>query len=94
VAEELHQRVDADVGVGELGGEGVAQAMYYCAGGAFTVDGRFFEGPQDPVLQCSAGDPLSVGAEEQRALAGKAVSGSASCDRLRDWGKRARRDCR
>jgi hypothetical protein len=30
VAKELHQRVDADIGVGELGGEGMAQAMYQC----------------------------------------------------------------
>ena len=73
VAEELHQRVDADVGVGELGGEGVAQAMYQCAGGSFAVEASLPEGAQDPVLQGSAGDPLSVGSEEQGSRGGEAA---------------------
>jgi hypothetical protein len=73
VAEELHERVDAHVGVGELGGEGVAQTMNQCAGGPLAVDTRFLEGPQDPVLQRSAGDPFAVGAQEQGSGRGEAA---------------------
>src|SRR6478609_2061975 len=36
--EQLHQGVDADVGVGQFGGEGVAQPVDECAAGAVRVD--------------------------------------------------------
>jgi hypothetical protein len=64
VAEELHQCVDADIGVGEFGGEGMSQAMCQGAGRSFAVDASFLEGTQDPILQCSARDPLSVCSEK------------------------------
>jgi hypothetical protein len=41
VSEGLHQHVDADIGVGELGSESMAQAVYQCTGGLFAVEARF-----------------------------------------------------
>ena len=38
MAEEVHQGVDADVGVGQFGGERVGQPVDECAAGAVGVD--------------------------------------------------------
>ncbi len=65
VAEQFHQRVDADVLVGETGREGVPQAMDEYAAGALAVDARLLEGAQHPVLQRSAGDAFAIAAHEQ-----------------------------
>ena len=48
MAEQFHQRVDADVGVGQLGGEGVAQPVDKCAAGAVGVDAGRGEPPAAP----------------------------------------------
>ncbi len=74
MAEELHQHVDADNHICEFGGEGVAQVLYHCTGGPFAIDTNLLEGAQDPVLQGSARDPLSVCPEKQRSLGEKHIS--------------------
>jgi hypothetical protein len=58
--------LDADVGVGQFGGEGVAQPVDQCAAGAVGVDAGAAKRPQHPVLQGAAGDALTVGTHEQR----------------------------
>jgi hypothetical protein len=63
---QFHQGVDADVGVGQFGGEGVAQPVDQCAAGAVGVDAGAAKRPQHPVLQGAAGDALTVGTHEQR----------------------------
>ena len=64
--EQFHQRVDADVGVGKLGGEGVAQPMDECAAGAVGVDAGAAKRPQHPVLQGAAGNAIAIRTHEQR----------------------------
>ena len=64
--EQLHQGVDADIGVGQLGGEGVAQPVDKCAAGAVGIDAGAAKRPQHPVLQGAAGDALTVGAHKER----------------------------
>jgi hypothetical protein len=72
-----------DIGVGEFGGERVAQPVDECATGAVGVDAGVAKSAQHPVLQGAAGDPLTVGTHEQRrrrrpggqSLAGGALSG-------------------
>jgi hypothetical protein len=66
VAQQFHQCVDADIGVGEFGGERVAQAVDECAAGTVGVDASATKSAQHPVLQGAAGDPLTIGAHEQR----------------------------
>jgi len=58
--------LDADVGVGQFGGEGVAQPVDQCAAGAVGVDAGAAKRPQHPVLQGAAGDPATIGSHEQR----------------------------
>jgi hypothetical protein len=91
LAQELHQRVDADVGVGEFGGEGVAQTVHQRPGCPFAVDAGLLEGPQDPVLQRAAGDALPVGPTNRGAVGGKPVSASRLDARRRVRGKRVMR---
>jgi hypothetical protein len=62
VPEQLHQGVYADVLVGQSGGELVAQTVDEHTAGALTVHTGLLERAQHPVLQGSAGDPLSVAA--------------------------------
>ena len=46
-----HQGVDADVGVGKLGSERVAQPVDKCAAGAVGVDAGAAKGPPHPVCR-------------------------------------------
>jgi hypothetical protein len=61
---QLHQRVDADVGVGQFGGVGVPQPVDEGAAGALAVQAGFLEGAQHPVLQCASGDAFTVATDE------------------------------
>jgi len=54
MAKQLHQGVDADVGVGQFGGEGVAQPVHEYAAGAVGIDAGAAKRPQHPVLQRAA----------------------------------------
>lgn len=62
---EFHERVDADVGVGQFGGVGVAQCVYERAGSALGIGAGEIEGAQDAVLQGPAGYSLAVLANKQ-----------------------------
>ena len=66
VAQQVHQGVDADVGVGQFGGERVPKAVQQGTFGAGAVDAGLSEGAQCAVLQGAAGDALAVAADEQR----------------------------
>ena len=66
MAQEVHQGVNADVGVGQFGGEGVSKAVQQGTFGAGAVDAGLPEGAQCAVLQGAAGDALAVAADEQR----------------------------
>ena len=68
MAEELHQGVDADVGIGEFGGERMAQSVDKCAACAVGIDAGATEGAQDALLHDAAGDAVSVGTHKQRRL--------------------------
>ena len=63
-AEELHQGVDADLGVGEFGGKGVAQPVHEGATCEVGVDAGTAKSAQHPVLQGTAGDPLTIRTDE------------------------------
>ena len=65
MAEEHHQGVDADFGVGELGGEGVAQPVHERATRPVGIDADTAERLQHPV-QSAARDPLTICTHEQR----------------------------
>jgi hypothetical protein len=45
VAKELHERIHADVGVGQLGGIGVSEGMHESSWGALSVGAGELEGP-------------------------------------------------
>jgi hypothetical protein len=57
VPKQIHQDVDADLGVGELGGERVTQPVHQRRAGSLAVDAGFLDGAQDAVLQGSAQSP-------------------------------------
>ena len=65
MAEELHQGVDADVGIGEFGGERMAQSVDKCAACAVGIDAGATEGAQDALLHDAAGDAVSIGTHKQ-----------------------------
>ena len=68
VPKQIHQDVDADLGVGELGGERVTQPVHQRRAGSLAVDAGFLEGAQDAVLQGSARDAFALGVAEQRCV--------------------------
>ncbi len=66
MAKEIHQRVDADLGFSEFGGERVPQPIHERAFGAVAIDARPFERTQHPMLQRAASEALPVESDEQR----------------------------
>ena len=66
MTEQLHERVDADLRVGELGGIRVAQPVHESAGDGLRGGAGTFERPLDARLQRSPGDPFAVTPDEQR----------------------------
>ena len=64
VTQQVHQDVNADIGVGEFGGEGMAKAMEQSTFRAGSVDASLSEGAKDAILQRSAGDALAVATDE------------------------------
>lgn len=73
MSKQIHQCIDADIGIGELSGEGVPQSIHKGAARSFAVDARLSEGAQDPVLQGPAGDAATIGADK-REFAGQAFN--------------------
>jgi hypothetical protein len=77
VAQQVHQRVHADSGVGEFGGEGVAQPADECAPCAVSVDARarnarntlYFRVPRE-IRSPSAPTNNRAAAGGQRGLSG------------------------
>jgi hypothetical protein len=51
-AQQFHQGVDADVGVSELGGEGVAQPVHECAARVVGVDAGTAKSPHNQRADC------------------------------------------
>ena len=64
MTEQLIQRVDADVGVGQFGGVSVAQPVDERAAGALVVQAGFLEGAQHPVSQCASGYAFTDATDE------------------------------
>ena len=66
MAKHFHQCVDADVGVCEFRGVGVAQSVYQSARDGLSVGTGEFECSLDAGLQCSLCNALAVAADKQR----------------------------
>ena len=82
MAEQLHQGVDADVGIGEFGGERMAQSVDKCAACAVGIDAGATEGARDAVLHDAAGDAVSIGTHKQRRRrrpGGQSPAGEERC---------------
>jgi hypothetical protein len=65
VPKQFHERVDADVGVGQFSGIGVPQRVYERAWAAVGVGPGELERAQDAVLQGATGYSLAVAANKQ-----------------------------
>jgi CheY-like chemotaxis protein len=76
VAQQVHQRVHADSGVGDFGGEGVAQPVDECAPCAVSVDVRATKRAQHPVLQV----PREIRSPSVPTNNGAAAGGQAALD--------------
>ena len=75
MAQQVHQGVNADVGVGQFGGEGVAKAVQQGTFGARSPSMPALpERAQYAILQGAAGDALAVAADEQRRAGGQPAS--------------------
>lgn len=73
------QLVDADVGVGEVGGERMPKAVDQGATLAFSVDACSAKQSRHPVLHSVAGDPgVVLGVDEQRSIGGPAAQSGSS----------------
>ena len=64
---QIHQRVDAHLGVGELGDERVTQPVQQLPAGSLAVDAGFLEGAQQ-VLQGSARNAFALCVDEQQCV--------------------------
>jgi hypothetical protein len=64
VSEQFHQRVDAEVGVGQFGGVGVPRRVDEGATSALAVEAGFFKGAQRPVLECPSSDAFTVATDD------------------------------
>ena len=79
----IHQGIDTNLGVGELGGERVTQPAHQRPAGSFAVDGGFLEGAQDAVLQGSASNALALCPDEQACVRWRqAASPPAAAERV------------
>lgn len=90
---ELHQRVDADVGVSESCAERVAQTVHERARGSFNI---LLKCARDAVLQGFAGGAFTftVGSDEQGSSRGDLAGARPLEARLRVWAKRVLRPAR
>ena len=70
VTQQVHQDINADIGVGQFGGEGMPKTMQQSTFRAGSVDAGLPESAQYAILQCSAGDALAVATDGQRCVAG------------------------
>ena len=64
MTQQVHQDVNADIGVGQLGGKGMPKAVEQRPFRARTVDAGLPEGAQHPILQGSTGNALAVATDE------------------------------
>lgn len=66
MAQQPHQGVDTDLGVGELGGECVAQPVNEGSTDTIRIDARAAKSTQRPILQGAARDSLRIRTDKQR----------------------------
>jgi hypothetical protein len=87
VAEQFHERVDADIRVGEFGGVGVAQSVHERAGYMLRVGAGAFECPLDARLQWRARKFLDEfdrqgGVQPPESVVQQGCQLSAACEAL------------